>query len=610
MVQRHTSGTGTIHGVAQPNPRIRRSSVSGLVSQARRRLVPRPIPNGAAAHLVVCGDDPLTYRLVESLVVRERRAVTVVLPSKRRNHGPNIARIRGVRVVEAERLDAEAFGRAEIVRAEALALVAQDDIGNLHAALLAQELNPDLRLVVRMFNMRLGNGVRLMVRRCSVLSDAEIAAPAVVAATLGEVAPAFVRLPDRTLLVAARSEVSGHQVVCGLARTAPDRRHVLLPADQDQCDLVLALADGAAQQSWARTSRWVSWWRRPLGWVAQARQLVNGTLRITVLVLLCVVMVGTAVLVMLDPELSVWGAFYLTMLDTVGGGDPETGASTAVQAIQVAVMVAGISMVPVVTAAVVDVVVNTRLAMAAGRLRKPMSDHVVVVGLGNLGTRVIEQLRDLGVPVVGVDRTDQARGVQAARDLDIPLLIGDASQLETLHEAGVARAGAVALLSTDDAINLEAALHARSLNPDLRVVLRLFDGDFAARVQHVFAIAASTSISQLAVPAFTAAMLGSEVIGTIPVDREVLVVARVRVEPGARLAGSTVGAAILPGEALVIALSSGAPGSLIWAGEPDRQLCAGDRLIVVATRDGLGKLQAAAEAEPATHAGAVNSSTE
>ena len=117
---------------------------------------------------------------------------------------------------------------------------------------------------------------------------------------------------------------------------------------------------------------------------------------------------------------------------------------------------------------------------------------------------------------------DEARGAQFARELGVPLVIGDASRAETLREASIETARSLVVLSTDDVTNLEAALHARAVRPDLRVVLRLFDGDFAQRVQKVFGITSSKSVSLLAAPAFAAAILERDVIGTIPVKRRVL----------------------------------------------------------------------------------------
>jgi Trk K+ transport system NAD-binding subunit len=262
----------------------------------------------------------------------------------------------------------------------------------------------------------------------------------------------------------------------------------------------------------------------------------------------------------------------------------------AEQVIQVVVVLAGIAVVPVITAAVVEAVVNARLALALGRLRGPIQDHVVVVGLGNVGTRVIQQLRDLGVPVVAVDRTDEARGAQLARELGVPLVIGDASRAETLREASIETARSLVVLSTDDVTNLEAALHARASRPDLRVVLRLFDGDFAQRIQRAFDITSSKSVSLLAAPAFAAAVQEREVIGTIPVKRLVLLVAEVPVEPGSALAGHTVAAAQRGGEVRIIAVTAGEYRNAVWVPHPERELKAGERLLVVASRTGLGRM--------------------
>ncbi len=67
---------------------------------------------------LVCGDDPLTYRLASELITQYGRQVTVILPSRRRNHGPQISGLR-VRVVESERLDADAFRRPRVATADA-----------------------------------------------------------------------------------------------------------------------------------------------------------------------------------------------------------------------------------------------------------------------------------------------------------------------------------------------------------------------------------------------------------------------------------------------------------------------------------------------------------
>jgi Trk K+ transport system NAD-binding subunit len=575
--------------------------------RVRRRLSTQPGVPESEPSFVVCGDDPLAHRLAEELRRVHRYPVTVILPSRLRNHGPQISRIPGVRLVEAEQLSLATFRQAGVASAAAVALLRQDDVGNVDAALQAQELNPQLRVVIRMFNMSLGHHIRLLFRNCRVLSDAAIAAPAFVASGLGEVAPSYIRLPGQTLYVARRADVRPTEVVCGLADTTgtedgaePD----LLPPDDSRCDLVLARANGDRATGPEQAASRQAATRRSAGrarLVIRVRRLIAATvsraLGLAVVVLLGI-LVGCAVaLWLIDDRLSVGQAAYLTLINAVGGANADLGAARSLQLLQAVTALTGIAMVPVLTAAVVEAVVNARVALALGALHRPVAGHVVVLGLGNLGTRVIQQLRTLGVPVVGIDKTESARGSSLARELGIPVVIGDASRSRILRAASIDTAQALLALSTDDSINLEAALQGRSLNKDLRVVLRLFDGDFAGRVQRAFGITSSKSVSFLAAPVFSAAMLEQEVIGTISVKRQVLLIAEVGIEPGAPLDGGTVADAQGPGGVRLIALDRGGYDH-VWSPPGERWLGRGDRMIVVATRAGLSRLLAAAGAPP------------
>ena len=98
------------------------------------------------ASFVVCGDNPMAYRLVDELAttVRRRRDRDLRLDSgglgaEDRRYPARTGR--GVRPARSPRPSFELASR----RPSALALVDQDDAANVEAALLAQELNPDLR---------------------------------------------------------------------------------------------------------------------------------------------------------------------------------------------------------------------------------------------------------------------------------------------------------------------------------------------------------------------------------------------------------------------------------------------------------------------------------
>jgi Trk K+ transport system NAD-binding subunit len=550
---------------------------------------------------IVCGAGALAYQLVEELVRRYGLDVTVIQRRRPAQDGPDISTIPGVRPIVVNRVDEDVLRTAGMATAVAFALVDQDDVGNIHAALWAHDLNPQVRLVIRMFNRSLGDGFAPLLGDCTILSDADIAAPTFVAAALDEVAPSRFRLRGRSLYVARRSEVAPEDVLCGLADLREQDRPSALPANPTQADMVLAVARGeprigtvVAAQRIARSRRR----RRPLAFLMRILRLtVTRKLGIATLVALGVVVACGAALATQE-RYGLWDGIYVTLLTTIGGANPETGRSGLVEALQVALTVAGLALIPLITAAIVEAVVRARLAIAAGRRLEPRQDHLVVVGLGNVGTRVIRQLHDLDLEVVAIDKIENPRGASVAEELKIPLIVGDASQEGTLSEAFVKDCRALLVLSTDDVTNLQTALIGRSLKPDLRVVLRLFEGDLAERMQRVLEFAVSRSVSYLAAPEFAAAMMEREVIKTIPVGRHVLLVAEVPVGKGAPLDGARVGVTGRTGDVRVIALTrSGEPGA-IWSPVPSQRISAGDRLAVVARRDGLSWLLSQANSPP------------
>jgi Trk K+ transport system NAD-binding subunit len=533
---------------------------------------------------VVCGDNPLAYRLVNELVIRFGADVTVILPRRDRNQGPLLAQLPGVTLVESALPDDSALRNAGIADAHALAVVNQDDVGNIHAALRAHDLNPDLRMVIRMFNTSLGFRIRTLFTDCAVLSDSAMAAPSFVAAALGEVAPSHVRLPGRTLYVARSADVPDSRVVCGLADTSGGMTR-LLPDDHARADLVLALADDAHAGPLDGQRQ-----RRASPALRRIRFLLGSGLVRLVMALVTLIVLGF-VLMATAGHAGWGGAVYQTLLDAAGDAIPDRALRPFGKIVQLVITLSGLALIPVATAVVVDGLVRARLADPAPD-PSMFGDHVVVVGLGNVGTRVVAQLHDLGVPVICVDADENARGVSLARRLGVPVVFGDATRDDTLRAVSVANARALLLLTSSDVANLEAALQGRTHREDLRVVLRLFDDDLAERVERGLGIAISRSVSRLAAASFAAAMVERQVIGTMSIGRAAIMIIEVPVAAGSPLDGQPVGTADEPDEARVIALQHRGVGDLDWRPSANHQLGAHDRLIVVATRAGLGNMLA------------------
>ncbi|KQX15012.1 potassium transporter TrkA [Streptomyces sp. Root431] len=624
--------------------------------------------------MIVCGDDALAHRLAGELHGVYGERVTLLVPVRPDAPSTPIARTGRalalfgrvtaavtrtttatapaggdgdrdggeptgtLRVVEAAEADDRALVDAGVERAAALALVHEDDETNIRAALTARRLNPRLRLVIRLYNRKLGQHLETLLDQAAavaepgldpekldaattVLSDVDTAAPGLAAAAVAgttkvvqagglllqalERTPPAGEAPDPgrctlALLSATARDPAG----CEGSERSGDEGPRLLPDDRTvaaatgRAAITLEAVTPAAPSS--PSGRFggsglpvASLFSRRLRW-----SLGGAAGAVLALALASTFTTG-------DHPLH---AAYLTLLDVFAIGDPAVGEPTGRQVLQILAGFVGLLLLPVIVAALLEGLGTFRTATTLRRPPRGLSGHVVLLGLGKVGTRVLARLRRMDIPVVCVESDPEARGIAVARRLRVPTVIGDVTEEGVLEAARIHRAHALLALTSVDITNLEAALSARSVSPELRVVLRLYDDDFATavyrtlRTAHPEARTRSRSVSHLAAPAFAGAMMGRQILGAVPVERRVLLFAAVDVADHPLLEHRTVAEAFTPGAWRVVALDRAAPAYGVpygtgaaargqdWRLAPDRVLGPADRVIVAATRRGLAEL--------------------
>lgn len=87
-------------------------------------------------------------------------------------------------------------------------------------------------------------------------------------------------------------------------------------------------------------------------------------------------------------------------------------------------------------------------------------DHIIVCGLGNLGSRLVDALNDNGYRVVAIERDHATPAIEEARDRGMFVVTGDARHVDVLHRAGAGRAQAIVALTGSDDANAEIAIRA------------------------------------------------------------------------------------------------------------------------------------------------------
>lgn len=140
-------------------------------------------------------------------------------------------------------------------------------------------------------------------------------------------------------------------------------------------------------------------------------------------------------------------------------------------------------------------------------------DHIILIGLGHVGFRVLEELLARGKQVIVVEAKDGGPFVEETRARNVPLVIGDARRESLLRELGLEHASCLIACTNDDLVNIEAGLDARQINPDIRLVMRFFDQNMAKKLGKAFAVDSIFSTSALSAPLFAAAAIDERVHG-------------------------------------------------------------------------------------------------
>ncbi len=168
------------------------------------------------------------------------------------------------------------------------------------------------------------------------------------------------------------------------------------------------------------------------------------------------------------------------------------------------------------------------------------SNHIVIVGLDHLGFRIARALHELGENFVAIELKPDAELISQVQSWNVPIIQGDANKKDVLENAGVDRAHTIVITTSDDTLNLQIAIHARAVNPQIRSIVRLFDDDFAREVQQSFGVTAAYSASALAAPAFAAAAADLDIAEAVTVNGRVLNMSHLTIAAPSKLAGKTV----------------------------------------------------------------------
>ena len=133
---------------------------------------------------------------------------------------------------------------------------------------------------------------------------------------------------------------------------------------------------------------------------------------------------------------------------------------------------------------------------------------MIVVGLGQVGLRLCLLLRSCGIPVIAIELEKDGELLGRARREGLPVLVGRGSDPDLMNRLSLAKALSVAAVTSNDLENIAVAMAARSVRPEIRVVMRVGDGEVANDTRSLLPLGLVRDVHRIA-----AAMLASIAIG-------------------------------------------------------------------------------------------------
>jgi Trk K+ transport system NAD-binding subunit len=531
--------------------------------------------------IIVSGDDALSKTIAEEL----------------RGAGARIIKINTA---------ADLLG-AGVNRARAVVCAGPNDAVNLEIALLARQYSPNVRVVARLANDVLREAVSAVNGPGAILDVAELATPSLVEAVLSRNAHQFdtagiefvvwgAEAPRDGTLREIYGDLAPVAVVHGKNSPAPGEVVPCPGRDEkvyagDWTSMIgvkdelqargIALPPASARRS--RHSRV----RRAIDAARAMRDDVNPLLFPSLAFALFLTLGSTAVVHVAyrNPRMSWIDALYFASetITTVGYGEVSFGQqSIFLRLFNVGLMFGGAMVTAILVAFVADLLLSRRFMQLAGlRRARQMRGHVVVVGLGSVGIRVVSDLTAAGCDVLVIENDENNRFLPTAAELDVPVIFGDPTMRQTLESARVDRARGVAVVTQDDMKNIETGIVLREiLGSDTKtpIVMRVQGRALGAAINQRFGFENVRSIVDLAAPWFIGAAMGLQVLGTFWVGQRSFMVGGMLVADGSELDGLRM--LELSTQARVIAITR-PEGPVSLRPRRDSRLKAGDTVYLI-----------------------------
>lgn len=517
------------------------------------------------------------------------------------------------------------FERAKIERCRAVLIVTSDELINAETAIAVRQLNKNTRLVVRSTKENLNQLLGEQLSNFVAFDPIHLSAASFALGALGGDSLGFFNLNDNWLGIFQHTVCHGdkfyrrqlfeidsgsRKLLCYLPRSDYnfycfydwDSETVIKEGSTliyvEQFERLLSNQKKKLGNT-ARKKKRI--WQNPRDFIKKIKirkklleywhrgSQIRRVVIVSVVVTVALAVIGTILFYFLVGDSTTVNPFYLTISLLLGGYADFLYSvqpnALILQFLALALGIAGTAFVGVLYALATEKLLSTKFLFSNRRTPVPEEEHIVVIGIKRVGSKVAKLLQEFNQSVVAIALEDD---LDTSHLPNIPLFTGDLN--ESLSKVNLSTAKTIIATSEDEMLNVEMGLKARKINPESSLIIRTFGQRLSENLAQILPKAQIISAYAVAAEAFAGAAFGENILDLFRLHNQTILVTEYQFTEIDTLNGLML-SEIAYGYGVVPILYQNHPRPAELMPKEYRKIEPGIRLVVLATIDGLKRME-------------------
>ncbi|MEO1183690.1 MAG: NAD-binding protein, partial [Cyanobacteria bacterium J06636_27] len=453
------------------------------------------------------------------------------------------------------------FERAKIELCRAVLIVTSDELINAETAIAVRQLNKNARLVVRSTKENLNQLLEEQLTNFVAYDPIHLSAASFALAALGGDSLGFFNLDDKWLGIFRHTVRRGDNFYLRQLFEVNNSSRILLCYlpnkhykfncfyDWDSETLIQEgstviyveqfdrLLSKQKKNSIDNAAKKKKIWQKTIDFVRKAKikkkileywhssSQVRRVVIVCGLVTLVLAFIGTILFGFLLKNYTTTNLnpFYITISLLLGGYADflytESPNNLFVQLVSLALAVTGTAFVGVLYALATEKLLSTKFLFSNKRPEVPEEEHIVIIGIKRVGSKVAQLLQEFRQPVVAIVLEDDFDPNHLP---DIPLFSGDLN--ESLSKVNLSTAKSIIATSEDEMLNVEMGLKTQKINPKSSLIIRTFGQRLSENLAQMLPKSQIISAYAVAAEAFAGAAFGENILDLFRLHNQTVLV--------------------------------------------------------------------------------------